>query len=76
MHEKYATLILTLFVFDRNMPLSAAEKQRRYRQKRDADPERRSEYLRKEKLWWNQKKSTGKVKLVAEMTDREQRQVR
>jgi hypothetical protein len=31
------------------MPLTAAEKQRRYRQRRDADQARRAEYLEKEK---------------------------
>lgn len=32
-----------------DMPLSAAEKQRRYRERRDNDPLRRAEYLEKEK---------------------------
>lgn len=31
------------------MPLSAAEKQRRYRERRDNDPLQRAEYLEKEK---------------------------
>lgn len=31
------------------MPLSAAEKQRRYKERRDNDPLRRAEYLEKEK---------------------------
>lgn len=32
--------------------LSAAEKQRRYRAHRDADPERGQQYLNKEKVQW------------------------
>ena len=58
------------------MPLSAAEKQRRYRQKRDANPERRAEYLQKEKESWETKKLTGKVKMAGEMNDREKRKIR
>ena len=44
------------------MPLSAAEKQRRYRARQDANPERRLHYLEKERLAWQEKRSTGKVK--------------
>ncbi len=36
------------------MPLSAAEKQCRYRQRRDADPERREAYLGKERAKWTE----------------------
>ncbi len=42
------------------MPLSAAEKQRRYRQRRDADPERREAYLGKERAKWRKDRDTGK----------------
>jgi len=44
------------------MPLSAAEKQRRYRQRRDADQARRAEYLEKEKERYRQLKETRKRK--------------
>ena len=38
------------------MPLSNAEKQRRYRARRDSDPERRQGYLAKERQVWAKKK--------------------
>ena len=50
------------------MPLTAAEKQRRYRQRRDADQARRAEYLEKEKGRYRQLKETGKSKTKNEMT--------
>ena len=55
------------------MPLSAAEKQRRYRQRRDADPERREAYLEKEKEKWRKDRDTGKKLSVSELNDRERR---
>ena len=55
------------------MPLSAAEKQRRYRQRRDADQARRAKYLEKEKERYRQLKETGKRKTKNEMTARELR---
>lgn len=55
------------------MPLSAAEMQRRYRAKRDADPERRARYLQKEKEKWQRDKASGKKKGIANMTPREKR---
>ena len=55
------------------MALSAAEKQRRYRAKRDADAQRRSEYLQKEKDKYKRDKDIGKKKLVKDMTCREHR---
>ena len=58
------------------MPLSAAEKQRRYRQKRDNDAQRRAEYLEKEKKKYLEDLTSGKKKLVGQMTDREKRHQR
>ncbi|KAK6178395.1 hypothetical protein SNE40_013190 [Patella caerulea] len=55
------------------MPLSAAEKQRRYRQRRDADPERRARYLQNEKDKYIKDKETGKKKQVKDMSKREHR---
>lgn len=52
-------------------PLSAAEMQRRYRAKRDADPERRARYLQKEREKWQHDKATGKKKSIADMSERE-----
>ena len=58
------------------MALSAAEKPRLYREKRDANSERRAEYLKKEKERWEKRKASGKIKLVAELSEREQRKIR
>ena len=55
------------------MALSAAEKQRRYRQKRDADPERRQQWLRYQKEKYKLDKRQGKKILVKDMTSRERR---
>jgi hypothetical protein len=61
------TYLLFLY-FSETMPLSAAEKQSRYRQRRDADQARRAEYLEKEKERYRQLKETGKSKTKNEMT--------
>ena len=67
-------MAFTFYVSD--MALTAAEKQRRYRARRDADNVRRAEYLQKEKGWWQRKKLTGATKSVKDMNDRELRKVR
>ena len=56
--------------------MSAAEKQRRYRACRDADPARRAAYLEKQREAWHRLRSQGKVKTVAEMSDRDKRSKR
>lgn len=58
------------------MPLSAAEKQRRYRERRDQDPEKRANFLQKQKERYQTDKAVGKRKLVSDMTAREKRQQR
>ena len=55
------------------MALTAAEKQRRYRERRDADPERRERYLLKEKSAWANRKALGKWKSMSDLPDREKR---
>jgi hypothetical protein len=55
------------------MPLSAAEKQWHYRQRRDANQARRAEYLEKEKELYRQLKETDKRKMKNEMTASELR---
>lgn len=55
------------------MPLSAAEKQRLYRQRRDADPKRREEYLQETRAKWRKDRDNGKKLPVSELTDRERR---
>ena len=56
------------------MALTAAEKQRLYRQRRDADPSRRETYLQKERERWKEKTKTRKK--ASELTEREKRQQR
>ena len=56
--------------------LSNAEKQRRYRLKRDADPEKRASYLAHKKQKYQSDLSLGKRKSVAKLTDRQKRQQR
>ena len=53
-------------------PLSAAERRRQYRERCNADPERRRKYLEKEREKWRKDKETGK-KAIAELGDRVQR---
>ncbi|KAH3857371.1 hypothetical protein DPMN_099978 [Dreissena polymorpha] len=55
------------------MALSAAEKQRRYRQRRDEDKERRQAYLQKEKQKYIADKAVGKKKLIGDLSERGKR---
>ncbi|XP_058608160.1 protein FAM118B isoform X3 [Onychostoma macrolepis] len=54
-----------------NTLMSAAEKQRRYRARRDADPSRRAQYLEKQREAWYRLIRHGKVKPVAELSESE-----
>ncbi|CAG2232244.1 unnamed protein product [Mytilus edulis] len=58
------------------MPLTNAEKQRRYREKRDSDPNRRAEFLAICKSKYQSDIGVGKRKRIIEMTPREQRKQR
>lgn len=69
----FATLF---FFFQLNMPMTAAERQRRYRERLAQDPEKRELYLAKERKRWKDRRDEGKVKSVKEMSDREVRRVR
>ena len=73
-HQPCITLLTSnsKFVFPQTR-LTAAEKQRRYREKRDADPVKRDLYLQKEKKKYKEDLKTGKRKRVADMTPRERR---
>ncbi|CAI5695050.1 unnamed protein product [Oreochromis niloticus] len=53
--------------------MSAAEKQRRYRARRDADPERRQIYLNKEKEKWRKDREEEKKKKVADLSEQQKR---
>jgi len=55
------------------MTLPKAEKQRRYRQRREADPLRRAEHKAKCKAKYPQDLTVGKQKHIGNMTTREQR---
>lgn len=58
------------------MALSAAEKQRRNRKRRDQDPVKRRTYLAKKQQKYQNDVATGKRKRVSEMTNREKRKHR
>jgi len=58
------------------MPLTAADKQRLYRMRRDADPERRALYLQKRQETYKQELTRRKRKLVKDMTKREHRKMK
>lgn len=58
------------------MSLSGAEKARRYRECRDADPERRRKYLEKEREKWKKDRETGKKKGINELSKRAKRSKR
>ena len=53
--------------------LSAADKQRQYRARRNADPEKRAAYLQKHRETWQENKQRGKVKAVKDLSKREKR---
>lgn len=59
--------------FIQDMPLSAAEVARRYRERRNANSERREEYLLKERERWKKDRETGKKKGISELTERQKR---
>ena len=58
------------------MPMSKPEKQRQYRLRIMSDPERCAAYKAKEKLRWKQTVDQGKVKAIADLTERAGRQKR
>lgn len=62
--------------WSREMKLSAAEKQCQYRARRDADPERRAAYLKKQQEKWHEDRRLGKVKTVQDLSEREKRRKR
>lgn len=56
--------------------MSNADRQKKYRQKRDASPNRRQEYLLKEKQKYKRDIERKKKKCVKDMTEREKRSAR
>ncbi|XP_058642460.1 uncharacterized protein si:ch211-67e16.4 isoform X3 [Onychostoma macrolepis] len=55
------------------MAKTAAEKQREYRARRDADPARREKYLRSERERWRRDVQTGKKKKIGDLCEKAQR---
>ncbi|CAL8234260.1 unnamed protein product [Boreogadus saida] len=58
------------------MSLSAAERQRQYRARRDADPERKAQNLNKDRNRWKKRLIAGHASTVAELGEREKRSKR
>ena len=58
------------------MPLSAAERARKYREQLKQNPELYTNYLKKENERNEKRKAEGTIKLVSEMTSREKRSTR
>ena len=58
------------------MALTNAEKQARYRQRRDCDPVRRAQYLETERQKYKEDIRTGKKRKIKDMNEREKRQTR
>lgn len=69
-------LIQYFMYFRINMALTNAEKQRRYRERRDMDPSRREEHLKKRNEKYKNDVQVGKLKKISDMTPREQRKQR
>lgn len=57
-------------------PTSTAESQRQFRARRDADPEKRAQYLEREKQRWRRNVEAGKKKTISDLSERAQRQRR
>ncbi|XP_077441214.1 uncharacterized protein LOC144063107 [Vanacampus margaritifer] len=53
----------------KGMTSKGAEIARRYRERRDADPDRRKKYLEKERDKWKKQRETGKKKSVHELSE-------
>lgn len=55
------------------MSQRGAEIAKRYRERRDADPDRRRQYLEKERARWKKDRDTGKKKGIDDLSEREKR---
>ena len=55
------------------MRSKGAETARRYRERCDADPDRKRKYLEKERDKWKKDRETGKKKGINELSEREKR---
>ena len=66
-------LFIRFFQDKRQRKISKAEKQRRYRLKLNADPERRRRYVDKKRETYKQDVASGKRKLIGDLSTRDQR---
>ena len=55
------------------MPLTAAEKMRKYRERLKEDPVKKEAYLTRERQQWKHRRETGKEKVISELSDRDKR---
>ena len=55
------------------MPLSAAEKMKRYRERIKSDPQRYEQVKSKERARWHHRCATGEIKTIKGMNAREKR---
>ncbi|XP_055086002.1 uncharacterized protein LOC129457227 [Periophthalmus magnuspinnatus] len=53
------------------MPITGAERQRLYRARRDADPEKRAQYLERARERWRKERELGKRKSIKEVSESE-----
>ena len=65
--------ILKFLIHCFRMPLSAAEKMRRYRERLRSDPDKRAEMMTKERDRWHNRRNNNGVTLIGGMTDRGKR---
>ncbi|KAK2857675.1 hypothetical protein Q7C36_005594 [Tachysurus vachellii] len=63
-------------IFRHPMAKTAAERQRQYRARRDADAERRETYLRSDRERWKRDTEAGKKKKISDLGDRAKRHKR
>jgi len=58
------------------MPLTAAEKQRSYRERMKKNPQKYAAYVDKEKQRWSERRLDGRLKFIGDKSVREQRRTR
>lgn len=75
---KIIIILYTVTFADRFVSImaSAAERQRQYRVRRDADPERRQRYLESEHQRWRRDVEQGKKKKISDLSEQGKRQLR
>ena len=72
----YILIIVSSLLITVMPKLSCAEIQKRYRARRDANPEQRANYLAKTKTKYHDDIETGKRKLIRQQSEREKKRTR